>query len=129
MATMPMATDEIDAGGDAGTATDDAASGPKVLLTVMSNGDGTYQLVQGDEQEAGEGSGEPSGDMGAGGEETGGADQGESYDDPGKLLKAILDIVKADMENSSGEGSPQQQFAAGFAGDTGAAKPPMQQKY
>lgn len=64
-----------------------------VLLTVMSNGDGTYTLQKGDEPDAG----------------------GEPFDGPGPLLKAILDMLKADAEGGA-DATPEANFRAGYGG-------------
>lgn len=134
MATQPAAMDappdpaddqtDAPAPEDAG---DDTASGPTVLCTVMSNGDGTYTLQAGDEPETGD-TGE-----GAGGEMDGGdsASAGTTYDTPGALLKGVLDIVQADMDQNGGEGSADENFKSGYDGGSSASpsKPAMTQKY
>jgi len=104
--------DDTGASDDGG---DDVSQGT-VLLTVLKNSDGTYQLIEGDEDDtsAGEG-GEGSDDA---------ASQGTTYDSAAKLLKGILDCLRKDEEGDSG--SPQANFEAGYAGDSGSsAKGPM----
>lgn len=121
-----------DAGADTG---DDSASGPTVLLTVMDNHDGTFTLTEGDEDDDSESSeaGDGSEEGGADTSSTGGDEaepEGQTYDSPGALLKGILEIIQKAEQASSGEGSPADNFDAGFAGD-GAARPakPSMQKY
>lgn len=137
--TDPNAADATGATDDQADGSDDSGgtdNGPTVLLTVMDNHDGTYQLIAGDEDDDNEGS-EDSGasdtsadDTGAGaGMETAGAasePQGTTYDSPGALLKGILDLVKK-SEDEAGGGA-QDNFAAGFAGGSSAspAKAPAQ---
>ncbi len=98
-------------GGDMATpgASEDApaAAGPTVLATIMQNPDGSFQLTKGDEPEPGEGDE--------------GATPGQSYDSPGPLLKAVLDIIQG--AQSAGEGSAEDNFQAGFKG--GSAGTPM----
>lgn len=100
-----------DAGAAPAPAADDAAPGAgggTVLCTVMSNGDGTYTLVKGDEEDAG-----------VGGEA---APAGQTFDSPGALLKGILEIVQ-DSE-SAGEGSADDNFDAGYVSEGGEPTPP-----
>ena len=133
MATTPMPAAQpdvgddagADAGGDAGETGADMDAQPTVILTVLDMGDGTVQLVQGDEAEPGEAGGDAGMGAGAEGETGAGAPQGTSYDSVGKLLKAIMDIVQPVMEGASGENSEASNFKAGFSG--GAAAPT--QKY
>lgn len=109
---------------------DDTDSGT-VLLTVTKMPDGTYQLVQGDEDEGDEGdAGEGADDTGAaaaaGGDtsdtdtDAGAEDepQPQSFDSKGALMKGILDILNEDEAGSSG--SAQRNFDAGFSGDSSA---------
>ena len=143
--------DDTDASGaapgtDAGGGDDDSGddSGATVLLTVMDNHDGTYTLIEGDEDhgdddedmEPGEGDGEggddeSDSDTGAdasdGGDE--GEPQGQTFDNPGALLKGILDILK--KSEDEGGGSADDNFQAGFAGgaDASPPKPALAQKY
>ncbi len=135
---MPADDDEEDqdgAGADAGDEGDegegeDEGDESEVLLTVCREPDGTYRLIKGDEDEDEEGEGgEEEGESaegGAGGEE----EEGTKYDSVGALLKAILDLLNKDKESESGEGSPDDQFTAGFNENT-PAKPamPLPQKY
>ncbi len=97
----------------------------EVLLTVMKEEDGTYRLIEGDEdeeEEGEEGEGEEGGAM-AGGEE----EEGKTYDSKGALLKAILDILNEDEASEGEPGSSGDQFQAGFDQNKPAA--PMPQKY
>src|SRR5258708_520425 len=123
-------------------------SGGTVLCTILANADGTYQLVQGDEDE-GEGSEDDTGGgtdaqtagapMGGGsGGDTSGATlppetQGQQFDSIGALLKGLLDVLKSYEASASGEGSDQDNFSAGFSGGSmggaGASSNPIAQKY
>ena len=147
-ASAPTDDDDTDTGaaadtgdGDSGDETagdmgggDDA--GPTVLLTVMDNGDGTYKLIEGDEPDEDEGDETAAGATGsAAGEDQGageGEEAGKDYDSPGALLKGILDILQEHESSAGGEGSSDDQFAAGYAGGSSASpsKPtPLAQKY
>lgn len=88
------------------------ANAPSVLLTVMDNHDGSYTLVEGDEQEPGEG-----GDMAEGG----GEPAGKTFDSIGALLKGVLDVLK---NNDEGQG----EFDAGFEGGSSASPPKAKSK-
>lgn len=131
MANPPVSvpTDDPEAAPDDGAG--EGPAEPTVLCTVLMNADGTFQLIKGDEPEGGEGE-QPAagaGEDGAG-EAAEPAAKGEAYDSPGSLLKAILDILKDAQSN--GEGSADENFAAGYAGGSGAspARTPMApQKY
>lgn len=98
----------------------------EVLLTVCKEADGTYRLIQGDEEDA-----EPA----AGGEAegAGATDEGSGkvYDSKGTLLKGILDILNEDEQSAGAGGSSEDQFQSGFGGAAGGAAPagPMLQKY
>lgn len=95
---MPAAGDA-----DADPAADAGAAGPTVLCTVMLNADGSFGLTKGDEPEPGEVMGADAG-------------QPQSFDGPGPLLKAVLDIVQ--NAQNTGEGSPDANFDAGYNGDS-----------
>lgn len=117
-----------------------------VLLTVLDNGDGTYTLIQGDEDDD-----EDEGQDGAGSDdeadqsESGAGDEGaeggngEEADKPegqhfaslGALLKGIMDLVKDHEASNSGEGTDDDNFNAGFSGGSEASppRPTMSQKY
>lgn len=113
-ATMtPPAPATPDPGGDDTGATD---TGPDVLCTITKSGDGTYTVYAGDEPEGDEG-----GDM-AGGAGTGTAPQGVPADSPGAVLKAVLDILKADQ---SGGGAAEDNFQSGFSGASTPPTAPM----
>lgn len=100
-----------------------------VLFTVCKEPDGTYRLIQGDEDDADAGGDATDDAVGTEDEDT-----GKVYDSPGALLKAILDILNEDGAAAGEEGSSEDQFQAGFGADggvpTGAAEGvPLQQKY
>lgn len=86
---------------------------PTVLCTVLMNPDGSLQLVEGDENEAIHG-----GEEMAEGEGEGAAQEGQTFDSVGPLLKAVLDIVQTAMDGGE---SGADQMRAGYAGDEGAA--------
>lgn len=131
----PMADEEDDASAAAPAASDDAAAAGddadagddhQVLLTVCKEADGTYSLIQGDEEEAD--------DAGAGGaegaspaEDADASENKQNFDSIGALLKGVLDILKADASSEGGEGSADDQFQAGFDESKPAA--PAAQKY
>ena len=129
----PPAADD-DAMNDSATDQDtgaeqDGDEGGKVLLTVLDNGDGTYTLIHGDEDEGGdEGGAEGSDDQGA--EEGDGDESGperETFQSVGALMKGILDCVN---EHESGaKGSEQDNFQAGFDGGSDASEQKPAQKY
>lgn len=131
-AAAPMGADEEDpaAGADAGadTGADDAEEpgDEDVLLTVVKEKDGTYSLIKGDEEDA-------DGADAAGSADMPGADASnkQSFDAPGPLLKAILDILAEDQSSAGADGSSEDQFQSGFKADSPEAPPaaPMAQKY
>lgn len=141
-----MPADDDDATGAAagddtgGDEDDDQDDGSTVLLTVMVNKDGTYELIAGDEDED-EGADESGddaepgedegGEAGGGGEgeEGGGQPEGQTFDSVGALLKGILDLVKNHEDMAGGEGSADSNFNAGFEGGAAASPPKMAQKY
>lgn len=88
----------------------DGANEPKVLLTVLDNGDGSFTLREGD------GPGEPA---------EGAADAAQptstSYDSVGALLKGVLDCVKKAQEG--GDGTDDANFTAGYDGGSNASPP------
>lgn len=123
-AAAPPAPMPEDAGAaDPGAAGDDGteeAGDEDVLLTVCKEPDGTYSLIKGDEQDA------DGADAAGSATEEGTGKQ--TFDSVGSLLKAILDVLKADQESGGGEGG--DQFQAGFD-ENAPPKPssPMAQKY
>jgi hypothetical protein len=142
MAKMPAASaaPPPDMGDDTDTEQTDGAAGaddqgddePVVICTVMGHKDGSFTLIQGDEddsEEGGEGDEAAAGAApapGAAGGEEGAQDQGQSFTDVGSLLKGVMESVK-EFQSESGGSSDQQNFEAGFAGadSTGPASPPM----
>lgn len=124
MAKLPMddagAAAPLDDAAGAGAPMDEGDdAGHEVLLTVCREGDGTYRLIQGDEEEAAPG-GEAD-DQGMGATDEG---EGKIYDSKGALLKAILDILNEDEGSAGADGSSEDQFQAGFSGDTAAPPAP-----
>lgn len=121
MAPAPDDAAPVDDTAVADDAAPDDSGGPTVLCTIMDNGDGTFQLVQGDEPEAGDGgddtamSGEASEGMPPAAGGVAESPQGQSFDSPGPLLKAVLDLLKAAEEKSGG--GAEAQFQAGYSGD------------
>ncbi len=98
-----------------------APAEPMVLATIMDNGDGTFTVFAGDEPEGGPApdmSGDDVAAMGAEGDMP--APEGQQAGSAEEALKLVADI----LGQAGGGGSPDDQFAAGFA-------PPqdMPQKY
>lgn len=148
MAKMPTpgASPTPDMDDDASPAEDSTdtgdASAPTgtVLCTIMDNGDGTYTLIKGDEDDVGAGSadsdagaatGATAAGAGSDADDSGSDTAGQTYDSVGALLKGVLDIVNEAESSAGGEGSSDDQFSAGFNGDSSPtpAKPAMSQKY
>lgn len=116
MAEEPMVDEGADA--DAGMMAEEEPT-HEVLLTVCKEADGTYRLIQGDEEDAAEEGGEATDDAVAATDE--GA--GMVYDSKGALMKGILDILNEDEAAAGGgEGSDEDNFQSGFGGE--GAKPP-----
>lgn len=116
----------VPAADDVAAPEDDEATDQQVLLTVCKEADGSYSLIEGDEEEAGAAA---EGAM----DEEGTA---KKFDNKGALLKAILDILNEDEAAAGGEaGSSEDQFQSGFGGPAapGAAEAapaaPLPQKY
>lgn len=136
-APQPDAPMAADTGTDPSAPADTGAAdaGPTVLLTVMDLHDGTYSLIQGDEDEAGEGDDASAAAAPADGSAPApdaGASSGQTFDSVGSLLKAILDLLKTHEESASGDGSAQDNFDAGFSGGSSASppkSPALAQKY
>lgn len=149
--------DATDTGDETGM-TGDEDGDETVLVTITKGADGGYTVYAGDEPEEDGGEGEEGdegaadgGDEGdetgtgeggteaaAGAPEAGGEDEGaeaepegEKCETIGAALKAAMDILKNDEAESNGEGSDQDNFAAGFAGGSEASPPTpaMAQKY
>lgn len=91
-------------------------SEPAVLCTIMFDKEtGQFMLMKGDEGDAGAEdalSGEAAEGMPPAQGGVAAQPKGESFDSPGPLLKAVLDILK-DAEDRVG-GSAQSNFQAGF---------------
>lgn len=94
--------------------------GHTVLLTVCKEADGTYRLIQGDEDD--EYVGGEAEDESVGAEPVEG-EVGKVFDSPGALLKAILDVLNEDQSAEGAEGTGDEQFEAGFTGGEPAAAP------
>lgn len=123
-APPPMASAD-DADPAAGGSTDDTGGGDQdagddqsgqVLCTILKNPDGGYTLVAGDEDDGTEG-----GDMADGGGDDMGGDmgakpQGQSFSEPGALLKGVLDLLNKDA--AANGGGTQSNFEAGFSGSS-----------
>lgn len=124
---MTPGADDTGAQGD-----DDSQDGPTVLLTVMDNHDGSYTVMEGDENDGSSpdsgaadgmvpGAAAPDGGAGA-------APQGQTCNSLGEMLKAVMTIAK-DAEGGNGA---QANFTAGFDGGSAASpakSPPPPQKY
>lgn len=119
--TMAAGTPPDDMG-----APDDAGDDEEVLFTVKGKPSGPYTLIQGDEDDENEGAegddtgapgGPPTAAMGAP-PSAGGDDEGQTFDTPQELMKAIMMMLE------SGSGA-EEAFGAGFKGDKddAAAKP------
>lgn len=91
----------------------------QVLCTVLKNADGGYTLLAGDEDEGTEGGASPTevgGDMGGAPDMSAEKPEGQTFSEPGQLLKGILDLLNKDAEASGG--SAQDHFQAGYSGDS-----------
>lgn len=121
MAPKPDMDDETDPAAGAAPAGDmgaDAADGDQgqVLCTVLKNPDGGYTLVAGDEDDGGEGGEAPEAGADMGGDMGAAKPEGQTFSEPGALLKGILDLLNKDQE--AGAGPAQGHFEAGFTGDS-----------
>jgi hypothetical protein len=110
---------------DAGASDD--AGGDQTVVTITKGADGSYTVYAGDEPDD-EGSGDGSGmseddDAAMAGGASGGSAAsdmaGQHADSVGQALKLAMDIMNADKSSTAGEGSAQDQFAAGFNGGSG----------
>lgn len=97
-----------DAGADMPAAGDDAGSDSTVVATICKDADGTYTVYAGEKPAAPEEGAEP-------------GSNGTPAESVGAALKAVLDVLKAD--ESGAEGSPDDNFAAGFDGGSNASPP------
>lgn len=122
--SAPPADDAGAMGAPAGEAVDEGAEGSEnVLLTVCKEADGTYSLIKGDEDEAGEaGEGD---DAGAAAESN-----KQTFDSVGSLLKGILDVLNEDKQSAGAPGDADDQFQSGFD-ENAPPKPasPIPQKF
>lgn len=85
----------------------------EVILTVCREADGSYRLIQGDEEDA-DATGEAEDDaVGAIPADEG---AGKTYDSVGALMKAILDVLNEGESSEGEEGSSEDQFQMGFGG-------------
>lgn len=136
---------------DPGTGADaDSAGGGEVVVTICSNGDGTYTVYPGDEPEEGgedQGNADMSEDdddaMGAAGAAPAGgnggaglastapaAPQGQPADSIGAALKLALDIMQSEASSQGAPGSADDQMNAGFsASQSPTPATRMAQKY
>lgn len=116
--TPPVAPSELDdAAGDEATS--------NVLCTILDNGDGTFTLVKGDEEEGapalgGAGESEDGGVMPMGGDA--GAPQGQTFNSPGELLKGVLDLLNE--KSAPDDAMADNDLNAGFKGGSGMTAPP-----
>lgn len=100
--------DQPDAGEDDETEGDE----PTVLCTVLMNSDGSYSLVVGDEPDEIDGLAVPEG-VGPAEGGTPALPEGQTFDAPGPLLKAILDLLRK-TESENGTADDQANFEAGY---------------
>lgn len=97
----------------------------QVLCTVLKNPDGGYTLMAGDEEDGGASPPEAGGEMG--GDMAPAKPEGQTFSEPGALLKAVLDILTKDQE--SGSGPAQGHFEAGYSGDSAPTPKKAPPKY
>lgn len=100
----------------AGSDPSDGGESGNVLCTILKNDDGTYTLIDGDEDDSDTSDGSADG----GGGDAGGDSAGQQFDSKGGLLKAILDILNEDESSQGGDGSSGDQFQAGYDEDAPA---------
>jgi hypothetical protein len=108
-------TDDTDTDTAAAPGADDVGGDDQsgqVLCTVLKNPDGGYTLLAGDEEDASAGPAE--GDM-SGGDIAPAKPEGQTFSEPGQLLKGILDLLNKDAEASGG--TAQSHFEGGFNDD------------
>lgn len=116
----------------AGAAPDPAPAGDNVVVTICSNGDGSYTVYPGDEpdSDAGDMSTDDAGAMGAAGDAAASPSaQGQPAGSVGEALKIAMTILQSDASSQGGPGSADSQFAAGFSGSqapTPASSSPAQ---
>ncbi len=112
---------DASAGGDTGDQSD------TVVVTITKGSDGSYTVYAGDEPDGDEGESEDDdAAMGGPGAAPSGGDMsassgGQHADSIGQALKITMDMLQADKSSAGGEGSADDQFAAGFNGGTGGA--------
>lgn len=96
----------------------DAAPTSDVVVTICSNGDGTYTVYAGDEPDAesGDMSGDDAAAMGPAGDAAASPPaQGQPAGSVGEALKAAMTILQADASSQGAPGSADDQFSAGFS--------------
>lgn len=106
------------AGTDPTAGASDSDGGSDVVVTICSNGDGTYTVYAGDEPDpnSGDMSGDDADAMGGAGDATAAPPaQGQPADSIGAALKAALDILQSDASSQGAPGSADDQFNAGFS--------------
>ncbi|MGC8534910.1 MAG: hypothetical protein ACP5QR_05180 [Rhizomicrobium sp.] len=101
---------------------DDGDEDGEVLLTVLKNSDGTYELIDGDEDgddddDAGQGAAGAAGGAADGAGSASGGPEGQTFDSKGALLKGILDLLNEDEDQGGSD------FETGFAGGSSASGP------
>jgi hypothetical protein len=107
---------------DPGMGADPAAAAPDagsdVVVTICSNGDGSYTVYAGDEPDANAGdmSADDADAMGAAGDAAATPTaKGEPAASIGEALKAAMTILQSDASSQGAPGSADDQFAAGFS--------------
>lgn len=124
--TMSGGAAGADPSTDAPTDDDSSDAGPTVLLTVMYDSSAhEFTLVEGDEDDdSGESADAGSDDAAGAGEGAEGAPpaaggvaaapKGQTFDSPGPLMKAIMEMVKSAQGN--GDADADASFAEGYSG-------------
>jgi hypothetical protein len=115
--SSPMPPSDPSMGGDPAAAAPAPDAGGDVVVTIVSNGDGTYMVYAGDEPDAG---GDMSMDDAAalgpeGDAAASPSAQGEPAGSVGEALKAAMTILQADASSQGAPGSADDQLNAGFS--------------
>jgi hypothetical protein len=120
-ATTPTAADDApDATGAPDAVADQGDDQqPAVIATILCYPDGSYGLVQGDEDDSDDAA---DGDAGTEGE----SQEPQKFDSEGALLKGVLETVRDYDAKKSGEGTEADNFKSAYGPEPEA---PMQQKY